>query len=176
MDYTTSVISSDADGNSTVEPTVNAASGRGRRKRVGDARIISRSGGYRTSGGATNALMSRSAYVDGSRVVAVNTSSNTGITSGGVDYATFLNTILTVLMQIADNTTLLNRILDILSKNFNLNISKEDMAKAANSRARAQEALNRAVQESGGASNMSNIINNRDTSYILQALQAIARE
>lgn len=195
MNYTTSVITSDADDTATVEPPTKeeliarrnkvlavkenqlhmTAKGRGR-KRVGDARTISRLGGYRTSGGATNALMSRSAYADGSRVVAVNTSSNTGIASGGVDYATFLNTILTVLMQIADNTTLLNSILDILSKNFNLNISKEDMAKAANSRARAQEALNRAVQESGGVSNMSNIINNRDTSYILQALQAIARE
>ena len=126
------------------------------------------------SGGATHALNARSVYADSNRVVAVDTSS--GSSSSSVDYATFLNTIVTVLMQIADNTTLLNSILDILSKNFNLNITKEDVAKAANSRAKAQEALNRAVQESGGASNMSNMINNRDTQFILQALQAIARE
>ena len=169
MSYTMSMITNDIDGDSTNN------SGRSR-KRIGDARTISRSGGYRTSGGATNALISRSAYADGGRVVAVNASSNAGTTSSSVDYATFLNTILTVLMQIADNTTLLNSILDILSNNFNLNITKEDVAKAANSREKAREALHRAIQESGGVNNMSNMINNRDTQFILQALQAIARE
>ena len=144
------------------------------KKRIGDARTLSKSRMYVYGGGkATNALKANtSSYKDSENTI--NTASKS--TNSSVDYVTFLNTIVTVLMQIADNTTLLNSILEILSKNFNLNINKDDVTKAANSRAKAQEALNRAVQESGGASNMSSMMNNRDTQYILQALKAIASE
>lgn len=190
MNYDTEIL--DENGN-IIEPTTTSikgkipkrnpktdmiALGRGRsgKKRVGDARTITRS--YKTDGRATSALNRNSIYADSIIGASMPTSHYNGSTTihSSVDYATFLSTIVTILMQIADNTTLLNSILEILSNNFNLNINKNDITKAANSRAKAQEALNKAIQNSGGVANMSSIINNRDTQYVLQALQAIASE
>jgi len=202
MNYTTSVL--DSEGN-TVEYSVpsgivsgnpsdystyrayldatrsNTFEARGRagnKRTVGDARILSRSGGYRHTGGATKALNANSAYADGvTRTVNIaHANGSSSMNNTGVDYETFLQTIITVLLQISDNTTLLNAILEILSKNFNLDIDKSQIAKSANSRVRAQEALNQAIKNSGGAANMTNMLNNRDTQYVLDALKAIARE
>ena len=153
-------------------------SGRGRNNsdRVVNARTIAGPNAIRYTGGATHALNVNSAYADGGSAIPVEHSIKTETASAGVDYATFLQSIISILLQISDNTALLNTILEILSTNFNLNIDKSELSKAANSRAQAQEALNRAIKNSGGAANMANMINNRDTTYILEALRAIAKE
>ena len=132
-------------------------------------------------GSATRALNSRTMYAGGAgsettNGTAVYHGSSTG--SASVDYATFLQTIVSVLMSISDNTALLNKILSILSENFNINIDKSDIdAASSKTKAQTEAALNQLVQRSSGNNvNVSKLLNNKDTGYILEAMKAIATE
>ena len=122
------------------------------------------------SGGAARALRSNNVYVGrGSNVVTATT---------GVDYQTFLQTIVSILMNISDNTALLTKILEVLSQNFNINIDKSDIdAASAKTKQQTEAALNDLVRRSSGNNvNVSKLLNNKDTQYILSAMQAIASE
>jgi len=95
-----------------------------------------------------------------------------------VDYATFLQTIVTLLMNISDNSALLVKILDILSSKFNIDIDPEEVNKAANQgKARTERALADLIKKGGGdAGSVSKMLNGSDNEYILTAMAAIAKE
>lgn len=134
---------------------------------------------YTQSGGATNALNSMSMYAGGAGTVSATvTSADRAGTVGAVDYATFLQTIVTILMNISDNTALLGKVLEVLSTNFNIDIDKSDIDAAASAtKAQTEAALNDLVRRSSGnVTNISKLLNNKDTEYVISAMRAIASE
>lgn len=133
---------------------------------------------YTQAGGATNALNSMSVYAGGAGTTYATTTADRIATSGVVDYATFLQTIVTILMSIADNTALLGKVLEVLSKNFNIEIDKSDIdAATSKTKAQTEAALNDLVRRSSGnITNVSKLLNNKDTEYVIAAMKAIASE
>lgn len=119
---------------------------------------------------ATNTLNTDGAV----EVKEVHYNNNTSI----VDYSTFLSTIVDVLLSIAGNTAMLSNILTILSDNFNIDLNTSDVQSAASqSKEKAKSALNRLVdRSSGNNTNISSLLNNKDTNYILSAMTELARE
>ena len=95
-----------------------------------------------------------------------------------VDYGTFLQTIVTILMSIADNTAVLSKILSVLSDNFDIKIDKGDIDAAhQETKLQTEAALNDLVTRSASNNrNLSKLLNNKDTNYILTAMTAIASE
>ena len=130
----------------------------------------------RGGGRATAALNARRKYAGSAGLPTTTTipASN----GGAVDYATFLQTIVTVLMSISDNTALLTKILEILSDNFNIKLDKSDIDSAHElTRAETEAKLNELVTRSSSNNrNIGKLLNNKDTSYILNAMAAIASE
>ena len=81
-------------------------------------------------------------------------------------------------MSIADNTALLGKVLEVLSKNFNIEIDKSDIdAATSKTKAQTEAALNDLVRRSSGnITNVSKLLNNKDTEYVIAAMKAIASE
>ena len=95
--------------------------------------------------------------------------------NGAVDYQTFLQTIVTILLTIADNTALLTKILEVLSDNLDMKIDKNEITAAAkssqdNARKRRENILNNA------GSNYGKTLNDNYTNYLISAMTAIASE
>ena len=98
--------------------------------------------------------------------------------SNAVDYTTFLNTIVQLLLKISTNTELLSKVLDILSNNFGIDIDKSDIDTASKkTRAEGKAALNELVRRTtGNNTNLSKLLNNQDTEYIISAMTSLAKE
>ena len=129
-------------------------------------------------GVAKSALMENTAYRSGTISIPARTSAPVTAGGGAVDYATFLQTIVTVLMNIADNTALLGKVLEILSNNFGIDIDKTDIDKAkSKTKAQTEKALTDLVNKTNGNTvGVSKLLNNKDTEYIVAAMRAIATE
>ena len=128
-------------------------------------------------GTSADILNSHTEYADGTSYTNSVAAPST-IPSQAVDYQTFLQTIVSILMSISDNTSLLTKILQVLSDNFDIKIDKGDIdAAASKTRAQTEKALNELVQRSSGNNtNISKLLNNKDTAYLLEAMSAIAKE
>jgi len=100
------------------------------------------------------------------------------VSSNAVDYNTFLQTIVSVLMNINDNTALLSKVIEILSDNFDIKIDKTDIEAAhTQTRAQTEKSLNELVRRSSGNTvGVSKLLNNKDTEYIIEAMKALASE
>lgn len=97
--------------------------------------------------------------------------------AGTVSYTAFLQTIVNILLSISDNTEALSKILEILSNNFNINVETEDVKKAASSsKKRAREALNQMMGNKADAEEVANILQSKDTNYLINVMTSIARE
>ena len=131
-------------------------------------------GGPVVTGTATNAL-NANRYGSSNNIIPHNMNNSS---VSGVDYQTFLKTIVSILMNINDNTALLSRIIQILSDNFNIKIDKSDIDAAhTKSKAEAEKQLNDLVQRSSNnIVGTSKLLNNKDTDYIIQAMKALASE
>ena len=67
--------------------------------------------------------------------------------------------------------------MDILSKNFNINVSSEEVQKTAtDTKKRAKEALSQLMNNKASAQDLSNILQTKDTSYLVDVMTSIARE
>lgn len=98
-------------------------------------------------------------------------------TPSGTTYNAFLQNIISILLSIADNTDALSKILDILSKNFNIDMSSDDVKSAAsNTRKRAREALGEFMSNRTDANELSNILQTKDTDYLVKVMSSIAQE
>ena len=107
-----------------------------------------------------------------------STSAPAQASSQSVDYETFLQTIISILMNISDNSAVLSKILDILSNQFDINIDKTDLDKASTKTKEQTEAslrdlINRSNNNNTG---ISKLLNNKDTDYVVKAMKAIASE
>ena len=96
-------------------------------------------------------------------------------TAGTVSQVQFLQTIIEVLLSIADNTDALNKILEILSNNFNINVDSNEVQTASKSN-RARETLRSIMSDKSNAEELSNILQSNDTSYLVDIMTSIARE
>lgn len=95
-----------------------------------------------------------------------------------VDYATFLKTIVEILISISNNTALLNNILEILSSKFDINIDANQVTDATNNstRVQAEKTLKQLMNRNAEASTYAKVMNNKDTQYLVNAMVAIASE
>lgn len=95
-----------------------------------------------------------------------------------VDYSKLINTIITVLMTIADNTDKLNTIVSILNNKLNLNISASDVSNATTDsqslRSKLLSALNGA--NTSKLNTYADSIGDSSVNYIISAMNAIASE
>ena len=98
--------------------------------------------------------------------------------SGSVDYETFLQTIISILMNISDNSAILSKILEILSSQFDINIDKTDLDKAsAKTKEQTEASLRDLINKSNNNNTgISKLLNNKDTDYVVKAMKAIASE
>lgn len=94
-----------------------------------------------------------------------------------VDYATFLQTIVTILVNISNNTELLGKILELLSSKLGITVDKAEIA-AATSRGKDQAVniINNLIRSNGSDASISKLINDRGTDFIVAATSAIAQE
>ena len=129
-----------------------------------------RAPGYFGNGRATRDLNNVRSGRGGNTVIATQ--------SGGIDYVTFLKTIIEILISISNNTLLLNKILEILSSKFGINIDANQVTNATGNTttAQAQRALNQLISGNTDSASMAKLINNKDTQYLLNAMAAIAGE
>lgn len=96
--------------------------------------------------------------------------------AGSVSYEVFLETIVNVLMQIAANTGLLAKILELLSEKLDINLNKEEVQKVVEQNtAGTKAALARIIQRSGDA-NAAKLIGDKDTDYLLKVMSGLASE
>lgn len=134
-------------------------------------------GGYARSVNTKYSNLAGSAYdLDSiaNKVMNVSTTSNN---TSSMSNQQFLETIVNILMSISSNTEALNKILEILSSEFNINASTEEIQNATtSSREQAQKALQNLMSDRSSANQTANLLQKKNTNYIIEAMTNIARE
>ena len=99
--------------------------------------------------------------------------------AGTVSYTVFLETIVTLLMSMVDNTSALNKILEILSDKFDIKLSANEVNKinsSASSAEQAKAAINKLMASRTNAADVANILQTKNTNYLVEVMSSIARE
>lgn len=99
--------------------------------------------------------------------------------AGTVSYAVFLETIVTLLMSMVDNTAALNKILEILSDKFDIKLSANEVNKinsSASTAEQAKSAINKLMSSRTNAADVANILQTKNTNYLVEVMSSIARE
>jgi hypothetical protein len=96
--------------------------------------------------------------------------------AGSVSYTVFLETIITILMSISDNTNTLGKILEILSVRFGINVSRSDVTAATSNTKKAKEALNQLMTDRTNVAQVTNILQSKNTEYLIDVMSRLARE
>ena len=123
------------------------------------------------SGGAARAL---GQFRSGGTGIGANTS-RTVSGAAPVDYQTFLQTIVTILMSIADNTALLSKIFELLSENLGIKIDKKEIEAISRSNSeKAKHAMNEILNRT--ANGYHSQLDDKYTNYLVAAMSAIASE
>lgn len=102
-------------------------------------------------------------------------------TGTNVDQSVLINTIVSILMKIAENTDKLNTIVSILNSKLGMNISAADINSNTGSteslKSRLRNSLNSAILSQGAdVSNARDSINNASMNSIISAMNALASE
>ena len=101
-------------------------------------------------------------------------------TTTNVDQSVLINTIVSILMKIAENTDKLNTIVSILNSKLGMNISAADINNNTGSeslKTRLRNSLNSAMLSQGAdVSNARDSINNASMNSIISAMNALASE
>lgn len=91
-----------------------------------------------------------------------------------ISVISFLKTIIDVLIKISENTALLKKVLEVLSDKFKIDIDTSDVDQA---KLDAKASLNKLMsRSSNNNTNISKLINNKDSQYLINAMMAIASE
>lgn len=134
-------------------------------------------GGYARSVNTKYSNLAGSAYDLDSIANKVMNVSTTGNNTSSMSNQQFLETIVNILMSISSNTEALNKILEILSSEFNINASTEEVQNATtSSREQAQKALQNLMSDRSSANQTANLLQKKNTDYIIEAMTNIARE
>ena len=92
-------------------------------------------------------------------------------------YATFLETIVDILLSISGNTESLTKILDILSKNFDINVNTDEIQKTTKSaKEKARAALSTLMSDKTDAESVSHLLQSRDTDWLVRSMTELAKE
>ena len=107
-------------------------------------------------------------------------SRRSGYGSVTIDYTALLSSIINILISIADNTQVLNKVLTTLSDNLGMKLSSEDIqtvTNSATSTAEAKAKLNTLLQQQKTTSSgVSSLLHNTSTEYIINAMESIASQ
>ena len=107
-------------------------------------------------------------------------SRKSGYGSTTIDYTALLSSIINILISIADNTQVLNKVLSTLSDNLGVKLSTEDVQMVKNSStstAQAKAKLNTLLQQQKtSSSGVSSLLHNTSTEYIINAMESIASQ
>ena len=92
-------------------------------------------------------------------------------------YDQLLNTIIQALLAIVDNTDNLSKIVELLSSNLGVNVSEEELKSTnSNNTAAIKQKLLNAMRNNGGSKNgFGTMLMEKDNSYLINAMNAIAR-
>lgn len=119
---------------------------------------------------------SYSRYSGGERTTTTSPAKTVSRGTGTVDYETFLNSIVSVLMTISSNTSALKTILEILSDHYGINASAEEVQNAMSTREKANQAINQLMKNKADAEEVSKLLQTKDTDFIMKAMTEIARQ
>lgn len=131
------------------------------------------------SGRAQRSIDQNRMYADdNSNIIGSGSTGTMSNANTTISYDSFLNTIVSILLKISDNTALLNKVLEILSKNFGIDIDESDIdAASRKSKLQTKAALNELVKRnSGNTVNISKLLNNQSNEYIISAMSELAKE
>lgn len=96
--------------------------------------------------------------------------------TSAVSYDDFMNSIITILMTISTNTEALKTILEILSDEFNVTATTDEVKNATSSREKARQSLKKLMNSKSTAEDVSSMLQTKNTEYIVKAMSEIARE
>lgn len=105
----------------------------------------------------------------------VSTTSNSNMTTG--QYDQLLSAIIQALLTIVDNTDNLSKIVELLSNNLGIKVSEQELKSTnkGNTEAIKQKLMN-AMKNNGGSKNgFGNMLMEKDNSYLINAMNSIAR-
>lgn len=97
---------------------------------------------------------------------------------GTVSYDAFLQTIIQTLLTIASNTEAINKILDFLSSTFGIEATTSEVKSATSqsSTDEAKQALNRLMSSRSDSQSVTNILQQKNTQWLVEAMSSIASE
>lgn len=103
-----------------------------------------------------------------------STSASTG-TSGSMNYTEALQVIVKALLSIVENTEAIEQIYKLLAEN-GIKVNGSQITTEATSEDEAKKSLNRLMNSRTDAGKVSNILQSKDTNYLIEALSKIASE
>lgn len=121
-------------------------------------------------GGMKSAVITNPAYNSG---YGLSSSTTRYSNNSTIDYVVFLESIVTILINISNNTALLTKVLELLSTRFGINGDTDAIKSAINAN---NDASKTALMNLLNSGNKSNIIRNKNNDYILQVMQELAKE
>lgn len=97
---------------------------------------------------------------------------------GTVSYDTFLQTIIQTLLVISSNTDAINKILEFLSSTFGIDATTTEVKSATSqsSTDEAKKALNKLMSSRSDAQSVTNILQQKNTQWLVEAMSNIASE
>lgn len=97
---------------------------------------------------------------------------------GTVSYDAFLQTIIQTLLVISSNTDAINKILEFLSSTFGINATTSEVKSATSqsSTDQAKQALNKLMSSRSDAQSVTNILQQKNTQWLVEAMSSIASE
>jgi hypothetical protein len=121
-------------------------------------------------GDMKSAVITNPAYNSG---YGLNSSTPRTSNNSTIDYVVFLESIVTILINISNNTALLTKVLELLSTRFGINGDTDAIKSAINANNDASRTTLMNFLNSG---TQSNIIRNKNNDYILQVMQELTKE
>lgn len=100
-------------------------------------------------------------------------------TADNRDLYDMIASIVQILMQVANNTALLDQVVNLLSKHLGVDVKASDVQQAVQTGNldQAQRNLDRLIsRSSGNNSNVSSLLQSKDSAYLVDAMTALARE
>lgn len=102
-----------------------------------------------------------------------------GAASANQDIYDMIASIVQILMQVANNTALLDQVVKLLSNHLGVDVKASDVQQAVQTGNldQAQRNLDRLIsRSSGNNSNVSSLLQSKDSAYLVDAMTALARE
>jgi hypothetical protein len=128
------------------------------------------------SGSARSYLNDTSNVTDNNSIATTTSAKNVTVKneSNSNDYSSFMKTIISILLSISDNTEVLNKVLEVLQQSTtSTGTASED---TQSTKKKLQQSLNKLMNSSENAKDTADILQSKDTNWLVQTMAAIAQE